>query len=345
MHTNKLHNNPHKDINSCAYVSVIAAPIPLHLQLFGRNKKQVTEVASPAEKPHKEPKIKETPIEKYELTEGKLTFFALSGIFKKRWVNRGEILLLEITNVESSGNSISIKCNGTISHYVHKNKTESFKGLQEQILAYQSQTQETAENRRKEVALKAELAGAINAAIPVVDLCFDVLMGLNHKRINWSQIDVVVSKLASSVGFSGQTLASFSVDLSKISLSVTSQVPKDVAKDAMDVLKAIYGYFDALTPPDNLVENAINVENTKKAILAYFMVNDVLLAKFTGQKVDDKEISALENVILALVDKSVITLSLDELKAALENFETGELGLDDVRALFRVQLKPVLNIK
>jgi len=234
---------------------------------------------------------------------------------------------------------ISITRGDTVYRYVYKNNTESFKTLQEQILAYQSETQSTAENNRKTATLKADLAGAINTSIPTVDLCFDLLMAMNKKRIEWSQIDAIAIKLADNVGFSGQTIASLNVDLSKIILSVKSQVPKNIAKDTMDVLKAIYGYFDALKPQDNLVENTENVDNAKKAVLSYFTINDVLLAKFTGQKVEEKEISALENVILALNDKSTINLSLDELKAALSSFEAGELGVDDVRAMFRLQLK------
>jgi hypothetical protein len=336
MHT-KTHGKPHVGINTHVIVSVKL--VLLHLQLLGRKKKQATEMPSSVEKPEKEIKIKITPIEKYELSDGKLTFSALSGLLKKRWVKVGEFPLSEITHVEGSGNLISITRDGALYRYVHKIKSESLKGLQEQILAYLSETQTTAENNRKTGVLKTDLAGALTATIPTVDLCFDILKGLNQKRINWSQIDSAASKLAGNVSFSGQTLAFLNVDLSMIPLSVKSQVPKDVVNDIMNVLKVVYGYFDALTPLDNLVENASNVDNAKRAILAYYIINDILLARVTSQKDDSEELLALETVVLDLVAKSNIKVRLDELNMALGNSKRGELGVDDVRAIFRAQLK------
>jgi hypothetical protein len=336
MLTKKPYYNSHKDISNEHVPFIVSIP---RTRLFGRRKIQTNETVSPAEKPKKESKINSTQIDKFELSDGKLTFFVLSGVFKKRWVNTSEILLTEISHVESNGNLINITRGGAVHRYVYKNKTDSFERLQEQILVYLSEKQATAEDSRKIAALKAELASAINASIPIVDLCFDILMAMNKKRINWSQIDTVTGKLAGTLDFSGQNIASLSIDLSKIPLSVKSQVPKDVAEHVMDVLKTIYAYFDALTSHDSLVENTANVDNAKKALLAYFTVNDVLLAKFTGQKVEDKEISALENVVLALVDKSVITSSWDELNGALSNVKEGELGLAEARTLFRFQLK------
>ncbi len=337
MLTKKLQYNSHKIINS--YNNVQFTTLMPNIQLFGKNKKQATVTTLPKEKIKKETEINATPISKYELSGDKLTFFVLSGVFKKRWVNRGEILLTEISHVESYGNLISITRGDNIYRYVYKNKTESFKALRDQILAYISEIQATAENNRKTATLKADLASAINVFIPTVDLCFDLLMAINKKRIEWSQIEAVTNKLSSNVSFAGQTIASLNVDLSKIILSVKSQVPKNIAKDTLDVLKTIYNYFDVLKPNDNLVKETENVDNAKKMILAYFTINDVLLAKSSGQKVEDKEISALENVVLTLKDKLTINLSLDELKAALSNFETGELGVNDVRAMFRLQPK------
>jgi hypothetical protein len=314
-------------------------PTQLQLQIFGRNKKQTPQETAPNQKPKKTPKIKATPIGKYELSEGTVTFSALNGTIKKKWVKRGEFFLSEITHVETVGNIISITRGATVYNYVHTAKTASFKPLEEQILAYLSQEQTTTQNSLKIAALKTELAKAINASIPTVDLCFDVLAGLNQKRVNWITIEETASKLGGNINFSSQTLAPLNVDLSKIPLSVKSQVPKDVTADAMAVLKSIYGYFDALTSPDGLLENTQNVYNTKKAMLAYYTVNDVLLAKVTGQKDDEKELSALDTVVLELADKSSLKISLEELKTAFNNVDRGELGAEDVRAMFRVQLR------
>jgi hypothetical protein len=311
-----------------------------HIRLFGKMKSTVlqTRQGKPVKKTEKT-KTRAILIGKYEISDDKVVFFGLSGILKKQWVTRGEIQFSEISTVESTGNVAHIVCDNKHYEYVHAVKTQSFRELQDKFLAYLAKKRTIEENYQKNNVLKTDLVGVLKASIPTVDMCFDVLLAMNRKRTNWKLLEETTGKLESIIFFSGQILTPFTADLTKISLSIKSQVPKLIIVSAIELLKSVYAYFDALKPADHLVENAINIDNIKNVILAYYIVNDVLLAKLTGQTVEDKEISALEKSVLAFSNKSVIKISVDELKASLVSVGADDLVVHDVRAMFKVQLK------
>ena len=311
-------------------ITTIAVPL-----LFGRRKE-----AQPAQEktPKAKPKHKGVAVDKFELVDNMVRFFAAKGFPKKRWVVLKEIPVGEITSVESFGNDLSVTWQGDVFSFVLRKKSESFGSLRDQIQVLMADQTKTVEKTEKASQTKSDLTAALNASIGVVDASFDILMGLHEKRVNWARLEGYADSLGTSLNFNGQTIAPLTVDFADLSAAIKRQVPKETSKEAYAILKLIYGYFDALKPVD---DEKVDFENAKAAIYAYYTLNDLLFAKVIGEKDSERESLALEGFLLGLANGSKVKVSFVVLKAGLDRFgglvEGGSVG--DVRGIFRDQLK------
>jgi hypothetical protein len=309
--------------------------------LFGRKKKTPSIApTSPPEKPEHKPQLKGTIVGKYEFAEGKLKFYAIKGVFKKRWVAINEFPAAEITNVDSIGNGLIITWNGATHCFLHQKKSESFNGLRDQILGLLAEQQQAMEKNQKQSELKANLKAALNATLDTVDLTFNILIGLHEKRVNWQSLKAYSDRLVCGVSWTGQTLPPLNVDLSKISDAIIKQVPKDVSREVLGVLKAIYAYFYSLPNKEDTTENLELMKNAKNAMTIYLILNDVMFARVTGQKDDPKELAALENAVSILIDPANIEINLDDIASSIQKTSApdSKIDVDDFRENFREQI-------
>ena len=308
--------------------------------LFGRKKNtQPIAQTSPPEETESKPKLKAAIVGKYEFAEGKLRFYAIKGVFKKRWVAINEFPADEITNVESNGNWLSINWNDISYSFLHQKKSESFNDLRDQILRLLAEQQQNKEKTKRESQLKADLTAVLNATLDTVDLSFDILMELHEKRVNWQSQNTYLDRLVNRVSWTGQTLPPLNVDLSKISDAITKQVPKAVSREALSVLKAIYGYFNSLPNKKDPTKNSDLFENAKNAMINYLMLNDVIFARVTGQKDDPEELAALDNAFSISIDKSN-QISLDYIASSIQktSLSNSDVNVDYLREIFREQI-------
>lgn len=318
------------------------------LLLFGRKKnKEATRAAqetpvtpAPATKPKS--KRKGIAIDKYEIKENLLKFFVMKGLFKKRWVVIKEIPIAEISNVESFGNELSITWKDATDLLVLKKKSETFTALREQVLALLEERQITLEKDNKASLRRSDLLGLINSTVGVVDLSFDLLMGLQVKRVDWSMLEGHSKSLGPSISFSGQTIPSLTIDFSNISSAINNQVVKETSKETLSVLKTIYGYFDGLKLEEDLSEPHPNFKDAKAVVTAYYTLNDLLLGKIVGDKDSKKEVAWLETVLQGLAAETNFKVSFEELTSCIDRMGVevdGESVVEDARGIFRQQLK------
>lgn len=309
--------------------------------LFGRNKepRPITQTSGP-EKTESKQKLKSAIVGKYEFSEGKLTFYVAKGLFKKRWETINEFPVAEITNVDNIGNGLIITWNGATYSFLHQKKSESFRLLYDQILGLLAEQQQTKEKNQKETQLKADLKAALDATLSTVDLTFDLLIRLHEKRVNWQSLNAYSDRLVGGVSWIGQSLPPLNVELYRISDAITKEVPKEVSKEALGVLKAIYGYFSNLSNKEDATENSKLFENARNTVISYLMLNDVMFARITGQEDDPEEIGALENVLSTLIDESNIEISLNDVVSSIQKTSTsdGKVEVDDFRKIFRDQI-------
>jgi hypothetical protein len=311
--------------------------------LFGRKKKQPPQAGSIQEAPPK-PKPKKLTglkIAKYEVAEGKVKFSNTKGLFKKRWVIEKEFPLTEITSVETQENWINLTWSNQAYQFKLKSKSESFAKLQDQIQTLQTEQKTAKELNERAAKRKADLLSLIDRSLPIVDASFDILIGLHAKRVDWHQVETCSQTLGASFSYKPVTLPSLDLDFAAVDVAVKSQVAKDTSKETLFVLKAMHGYFTSLKSEDDLAGFNPNFEHAKSAVLAYYTLNDLLLAKVVGEKDSGKEVAYLEEV-LKTFDGTSVNVDLVALLGII-NGAAAESERDnavfEVRALFREQLK------
>ena len=287
------------------------------------------------------PKQKVIPIAKAEIIEGTAKFFVAKGLIKKRWVAIKEIPVFEITNVENFGNELNVTWNGVIDIFSMTKKGESFGKLRDQINGMLEEHTKSLENEGKATLRRNELLGIINTSIGFIDLSFDILIGLQEKRINWEQLEGCSKVFGENLSFTGQTMPPFNLDFSKVSSAIKRQVAKETSKDAYNILKAIYGYFNGLSLDDGLQDCRPNFQNVKALILAYYTLNDLLLGKVVGDKENKEENSQLEMVLQNLANETNFKVNIDELMDSIDrtSLESDrESVIEKSRGIFKEQL-------
>jgi hypothetical protein len=133
---------------------------------------------------------------------------------------------------------------------------------------------------------------------------------------------------------------------SKIASAVKSQLPKETSNEAYSILKAAYGYFNGLSLDDDPKENQPNFHDAKAVILAYFMLNDLLLGKIVGDKENKEETSQLESVLQNLAAETNFKVNIDELKGSIDKIDVDrnrESVIERSREIFKQQLKQQLK--
>jgi hypothetical protein len=202
--------------------------------------------------------------------------------------------------------------------------------------------QESLSEKNEKAALRgSELSKVISASMRMVDLSFDVLIGLQEKRINWQQFESS-DGFGENMNFTGQSIPPLNLDFSKFSSAIRKQIPKETAKEAYNILQAVYSYFSALSLDDEIEASIPNFQDAKAMISAYFMLNDLWLGKVAGDNENKKEKGQLETVLKNLAEKSNFKVNVEELwscldKTSLES-ETAS-AIEDSRAIFKEQLK------
>ena len=313
------------------------------LAYYGNKVKRKGKLAASAlQESPPQPKPKGTLVTKAEVVDDALKFSVAKGGRKKRWIVVKEIPVFEISSIENFANEMSVTWSGATETFFLKEKTESFAKLRDQVQGMLEEQRKTLENNEKASLRRSDLTGVINASIGTVDLSFDILMGLQEKRVNWSRLEGYSSGLGEKLSFNGQTMAPLSLGFSKIALAIKKHIPKETSKEAYSILKSIYGYFNGLKLDEDLKETHPNFQNAKAVILAYYTLNDMLLGRAVGEKDNKKESLSLETVLQSLANETNVKVNIEELKGSIDRMgveSDRESVIEDARAIFKEQLK------
>ena len=191
------------------------------------------------------------------------------------------------------------------------------------------------ENNEKSYLRKNDLRKVMD----VIDLLFDILIGLNEKTIDWIHLEGNAAGLLDGCKFYEGT--PLNLDFTNVSATIKRRISEETSKEAYDILKSIYEYFDGLKPLDYQKDDSVNVPIAKNLILTYYMLNDVLFGKVVGEVDNEKEILALEGVLLDLANGSNVKFNIEELKSGIYKLGVKvdyERIFKDIRASFKEKL-------
>ncbi len=198
------------------------------------------------------------------------------------------------------------------------------------------------EDNRKVSLRRNELVRIIDASIGIVDLSFDILVGLHKKRVVWKQLEDCSKDFGENFTFIAKSMPPLNLSFQQISSTIERQIPKETSKEAYNILKNIYAYFDGLSLDDDLRECVPNFQTAKAIVLSYYMLNDILLGKVVKDKETNKETHELENMLQILTNNTPFKVNIEALIASIEQvIPTNDLDslIDDSREIFKEQLK------
>jgi hypothetical protein len=130
------------------------------------------------------------------------------------------------------------------------------------------------------------------------------------------------------------------LDFSRIASAVKAQVPNEASREAFNILKATYEYFNGLNPDEDIRENPPNFQTAKTLIFAYFLLNDLLFGKFVGDKENSRETSELETALQNLAEAN-FKVDVEELKRSIDEISLEgdkQTLVEDSRAIFKERL-------
>jgi hypothetical protein len=316
----------------------------LRLRKKYQSKALAAEKTLPGQQPEIEIKPKGLFVTKAEVVGDSVKFSVKKGFLRKHWVTIEEIPVYEIGDIENSGDKLSVTWKGATHLFVASKKAQLFWKLRDQVKAMIEEHQKTLEFNEKSALRKSELLWMINDSIRIVDLSFDVLMGLQGKRIDWERLVVYCDGLGEKVSFVGKTLPPFDLDFSNISAAVKDESPREVSEQTWEILKSIEGYFSGLNLDEDIKGTVPNFQNAKNAISAYYTLNDLLLGKLVGDKQNLKENSYLEMLLQELAKETKINVDFGSLIGSVNRIGSDvdrDVVVEDTRDIFKEQLKNI----
>jgi hypothetical protein len=206
---------------------------------------------------------------------------------------------------------------------------------------FKQQQEKFIEDVTRSTSRRIELLRIITDSMRIVDLLFNILIGLQKKRVNWQQLEDYCKDFEENYSFVGTSMPSVNLSFKKISESLRNKISKETSEEAFLLLKDIYNYFDTLNLEVDIKDGVPNFLSAKAIILSYFTLNDLLLGKVVGEKVNRKETHQLEKVLQTLNNNTDFKVDIYGLKTIIDRLipePEMENVIDTSREIFRQQL-------
>ena len=278
-----------------------------------------------------------------ELSEYTLIFFVSKGVLRKKKVIIKEISLSDIIDVKHSDAELTITWR---SQYTVRDTFVADEGQREALTSLARALEETLrererkekekaemeERRREEFRKKAEeqrketIQIFLNAA-ETIDALFGILRSL-ESRAKWDNAEDYLESFIDSVKSLQRLIPELSLDFTKISLAVKGHYRQETIDEAYSILSNLYDYFVGMKiseQNEELKNIHPNPQDMKNLILAYYMLNDIVL----GVAVEDENIQKEIDHFLGLIEKmkndKVLQVEIDEIKETIYRlFTEGE---------------------
>jgi len=280
----------------------------------------------------------------FEVSDGVLKFFDFKGFFKKKSVLVREIPVSEIDNIESFWNEISVTWNGVTNIFFKKNSFESFTELRDKVRGLIAENQKALQEKEASRLRSVELSKMVSSFLPVIDVVFDLLRGLNVKKVNWSYIEGHFASLGKSFSFESEDFPSFFLDFALLSDAVFLQSPQKVTKEILAIIRLIHEYFDALKERTEFAGVRPSSEDVKALIDSYLALNDVFLGKMVGDKNSPREIDFLRKLLGKLTAETNFKVNVEGIMSCIDAFNVeGEVEevIGQARAIFKESLTQI----
>jgi hypothetical protein len=194
---------------------------------------------------------------------------------------------------------------------------------------------------------RTELLEVIKVSFGSIEAAFDILIGLQEKRINWIRLEQRSKDFGLNLNLTMQTMPPLNLEFIKIYSAIENQNLERTSNETYNVLKTIFEYFNSLSIDDDFKESVPNFQSAKAIIGAYYELNDLLLGKLVGDKENKKESHQLESDLEILANNSSFNVNMEEIRDNIEKIpsETDlDNVIDNIRGIFKEQLKQLSTL-
>ena len=274
-----------------------------------------------------------------EFIDNKLRFHWEKGRLRKRRRIVRKISISDIKSMNRTENELSIIWNGVTDLFII-----DYGELAGSIFEMIPQT--SIEQRKlfeeKELAKQKwnEFIIVFSVVIETIDFLFDILRDLRG-WVDWPHIeDLLNISLKKVQELANQKIEWIQLDFSNLITAIKTHSLEGTSEETYKILRYLHDYFSGLNI-SNLSLGKIhpNFHDGKSTILAYYLLNDIMLGMIIGDRVE-KEINSL---LLMLEDLSMgtnLTINIDDvskIKKATTDQDRDRI-IEKNRALFKKQL-------
>ena len=277
---------------------------------------------------------------KLELVDNKIRFQTEKGYLRNRKEIINEIPVNEIENIKQFENELSLSWRGITEVFLIEEPALAEK-IKEKVIEHLKEQRKIDQNKE---TIKVETAKTVSVSLEIIDSLFDVLRNL-QSRIDWKQIETC-SKRSEMAGkkLLNQTSGLVSLDFSKLLLVIEKHLPRETAKETYRLLRTLHDYFLLPSKYKKPDENFPDNKETKKTILAYYTLNDIILSMTVGEKDNQKEIFQLMTLLESLPKATDLKININDFESVINKLGTEKEKEDFIkesRVVFRQLLTPL----
>jgi hypothetical protein len=280
-----------------------------------------------------------------ELVGNTIKFHVEKGRLKKQKEIAKEIPITDIESMERVGNELSITWKGVTDRFIIE-KAELAETIHAKIteaLSVQSKQLEAKEEVAKQKL--NELAQVLSNALKITDSLFDILRSL-HGRVDWNRVESRLNCSKETVRRFADQKGVVNLDFAKLSSAIKEHLPEEISKEAYDILRVLFEYFNGLTSQgESSAQIHPNHDDAKKVILAYYTLNDIILCTVVEDEEVGKERAELAMVLDGLSKGTGLKINVDAVKDVVNKLgveKEQESVIEESRAVFVQQLKGLL---
>lgn len=281
-----------------------------------------------------------------EITDDGIRFYVETGRFRKQRQISREIRFRDIESVERLGDDLQIIWKDNTDMFALE-KSSLTDPIHERITVALNNLKK--EKESKEIANQelTELAQTTILAMETADSLFEILKKL-HGRVDWKLVENSLTQSEENVGkLSSQGANSLHLDVKPLSTAVHQHRPEETSEKIYDVLRELYEHIDRLgSSVDDAERFHPNRRDTKLAIQAIYVLNDMALGLIVGDDAIGKEGAELFKVLEELAKMPSSRIDINAIKASLDNLgaekDKRKSVVEEIKSTLEQRLKELL---
>ena len=288
-----------------------------------------------------------------EVSNDTVKFYVETGRFRKHRETIRNIPIAEIESLERQENDLSITWKENTDVFAVA-ETSKVLAIHERILAGLKEQQNPAEitvvETQKQPEATNQLVQGTASTIEVANALFNILRHL-HGRVDWKlvelgfqQVDEASAKLKSL----GTDFAH--LDVTPISVAVQQRYPKDVADRTFEALKMLHKQLngDDSSTTEGADEPRPNKKDSRVLVLAFYVLNDMMIGAVVGDKDSEKETKELMILLNELTEQPGSRIDMSAVKTSFEKLSLGKEkqkeGFEEIKVMLELQLQELMLV-